>query len=80
MTETCRTYCGLCHPGCGAGLRVEDDRAIQIEGDPAHPSFQGRLCARGRLMIDHLYHPARLNFPLIRTGERGKRVAEAHLG
>lgn len=71
MTEIRRTYCGLCHPRCGALLRIEDGRAIKVEGDPDHPISRGRLCARGRFLIDHLYHPQRLNHPLKRTGERG---------
>jgi len=71
MTETRRAFCGLCHPRCGVRLRVEDGRAVAVEGDPDHPISRGRLCARGKLLIDHLYHPARLNFPLKRTGERG---------
>jgi anaerobic selenocysteine-containing dehydrogenase len=71
MKEMRRTYCGLCHPRCGARLRVEDGRAVKVEGDPEHPISRGRLCARGRLLVDHLYHPARLNYPLKRAGERG---------
>jgi anaerobic selenocysteine-containing dehydrogenase len=71
MTETRRTFCGLCHPRCGVRLRVEDGRAIEVEGDPDHPISRGRLCARGKLLIEHLYHPARLNYPLKRAGERG---------
>lgn len=50
---------------------MEDGHAIKVEGDPDHPISQGRLCARGRLLIDHLYHPARLNYPVKRVGERG---------
>ncbi|MGD0008388.1 MAG: molybdopterin-dependent oxidoreductase [Terriglobia bacterium] len=71
MTKTRRTFCGLCHPRCGVRLRVEDDRALEVEGDPDHPISRGRLCARGKLLVDHLYHPARLNYPLKRVGERG---------
>jgi anaerobic selenocysteine-containing dehydrogenase len=52
-------------------LWVEDDRAVKVEGDPDHPISRGRLCARGRLLVDHLYHPDRLNYPLKRAGERG---------
>jgi len=71
MSEIRRTFCGLCHPRCGARLVIKDGRAIQVEGDPDHPISRGRLCARGRLLVDHLYHPARLNYPLKRAGERG---------
>jgi anaerobic selenocysteine-containing dehydrogenase len=52
-------------------LVIEDGRAVKVEGDPDHPISRGRLCARGRLLVDHLYHPARLNYPLKRLGERG---------
>ncbi|MBI5968424.1 MAG: molybdopterin-dependent oxidoreductase [Deltaproteobacteria bacterium] len=72
MAETRRTYCGLCHPRCGLLFHIEDGRAVKVEGDPKHPISRGRICARGTLMIDHLYHPDRLNYPLKRTGERGE--------
>ncbi|MGD0694672.1 MAG: molybdopterin-dependent oxidoreductase [Terriglobia bacterium] len=71
MRETHRTFCGLCHPRCGARLVIEDGRAIKVEGDAEHPISRGRLCARGRLLVDHLYHPSRLNYPLKRVGARG---------
>jgi anaerobic selenocysteine-containing dehydrogenase len=54
--------------GC---LRAADGRAIKVEADPNHRFSRGRLCARGPLLIDHLYHPERLNYPLKRCGERG---------
>jgi anaerobic selenocysteine-containing dehydrogenase len=79
MLETRRSHCGLCHPRCGVLLEVEDGRAVGIKGDPQHPVSRGLLCARGHLMIDHLYHPDRLNYPLKRNGKRGagewKRIA-----
>ncbi|UCF92690.1 MAG: molybdopterin-dependent oxidoreductase [Desulfobacterales bacterium] len=71
MTETKRTYCGLCHPRCGLLLEIEGGRAVRVKGDANHPITRGMICGRGRLMIDHLYHPDRLNHPLKRTGARG---------
>jgi len=50
---------------------IEDGRAIKVEGDAEHPISRGRLCARGRLLVDRLYHPSRLNYPLKRVGARG---------
>ena len=56
MTETRRTYCGLCHPRCGVRLRVEDGRAIKVEGDPDHPiTPQGQI--RLRLHITAMVDP-----------------------
>ncbi len=71
MTETRRSYCGLCHPRCGLRLEIENGRAVKVSGDPEHPISRGRICGRGKLMLDHVYHPDRINYPLKRKGERG---------
>jgi anaerobic selenocysteine-containing dehydrogenase len=42
-----------------------------VRGDPEHPVNQGKTCVRGRMMLEHLYHPERVNNPLRRVGERG---------
>jgi anaerobic selenocysteine-containing dehydrogenase len=42
-----------------------------VTGDPEHPVTRGRICSRGKLMLDHVYHKDRLNYPLKRKGERG---------
>jgi len=71
MSEIRRTYCGLCHARCGLLLKMKDGRAVSVQGDKDHPVTRGMICSRGRLMIDHLYHPGRINYPLKRVGERG---------
>jgi thiosulfate reductase/polysulfide reductase chain A len=71
MIETRRSYCGLCHPRCGILLEIEDGKVLSVKGDPQHPVSRGRICARGRLMADHIDHPDRINFPLKREGEKG---------
>ncbi|EFK07755.1 molybdopterin oxidoreductase [delta proteobacterium NaphS2] len=72
MSEIRRSYCGLCHPRCGTLLHIENGKVVKVAGDPDHPITRGAICERGRLMLDHLYHPQRLNYPLKRTGERGQ--------
>ncbi len=71
MTEMRRSYCGLCHPRCGMLLEIENGKIVKVKGDPDHPISRGRLCQRGRLMRDHVYHPDRINSPLKRKGGRG---------
>jgi anaerobic selenocysteine-containing dehydrogenase len=44
--------------------------AKKLEGDPAHPINQGKLCARGQAAIQVTYHPDRIGHPLKRTGTR----------
>lgn len=70
--EIRKSYCGLCHPRCGMLLHIDAGRVVKTTGDPDHPITRGALCQRGRLMLDHLYHPQRLNHPLKRVGKRGE--------
>jgi anaerobic selenocysteine-containing dehydrogenase len=81
------SVCPLCHAGCGLLVRVmEGDAEVirqgqvglirmglakKLEGNPAHPINQGKLCARGQAAIQVTYHPDRIRQPLKRTGSRG---------
>lgn len=72
MKNIRRSYCGLCHPRCGTLLHYENEKVVKVTGDPDHPVTRGAICERGRLMVDHLYHPDRLNHPLKRVGKKGE--------
>jgi anaerobic selenocysteine-containing dehydrogenase len=81
------SVCPLCPTGCGMLVRVMDGDAEvlrngqkglvqmglarKLEGNPAHPISQGRLCARGQAAIQVTYHPDRITHPLKRNGARG---------
>src|SRR5438046_8424977 len=81
--------CPLCQSQCGVLVRVmEGDAEVvrngqagvmrmglakKLEGNPAHPISQGKLCARGQAAIQLTYHPDRIARPLKRTGPRGSQ-------
>ena len=65
------SVCGMCPAGCGISVRTREGRAKKIEGNPAHPVSQGRLCALGQAGLQVLYNPDRLTGPLELAGERG---------
>ena len=81
------SVCPLCPAGCGLHVRVMDGDAEvvrngqtgvirmglakKLEGNPAHPINQGKLCVRGQAGIQVTYHPDRLTGPLKRVGPRG---------
>jgi thiosulfate reductase/polysulfide reductase chain A len=65
-------WCGPCHVRCGMLVHFENGRAVKVQGDPENPVNRGALCQRGHLILEHLYHPDRLNFPLKRAGRRGE--------
>jgi menaquinone reductase, molybdopterin-binding-like subunit len=81
------SICTLCPAGCGLIVRVMQGEAEvvrngqlgvikmglakKLEGNPAHPINQGRLCPRGQAGLQVTYHPDRIKNPLARTGPRG---------
>jgi anaerobic selenocysteine-containing dehydrogenase len=81
------SICPLCSAGCGVLVRVMQGEAEvvrngqtgllkmglakKLEGNPAHPISQGKLCARGQASIQITYHPDRIKTPLKRSGQRG---------
>ena len=69
--EIKKSCCYFCHQNCGVLAYVRDGEVIAIEGDPDHPTNQGGLCCRGNIALKHLNHPARINRPMKRVGERG---------
>ncbi len=72
-----KTTC--CYCGVGCGIEIQRDRwgRLTLTGDPDHPSNRGRLCSKGRYLLqvaldrdDRLLHPMlrpHRNAPLERT-------------
>lgn len=65
------SVCGMCPAGCGITVRTREGRAKKIEGNPAHPVNQGRLCALGQAGLQLLYNPDRIIAPLAMSDEDG---------
>ncbi len=81
------SVCTLCQSGCGTLVRVMQGEAEvirngqlgliamglakKIEGNPAHPVNQGKLCPRGQAALQVTYHPDRIKGPLALSGARG---------
>lgn len=66
-----KTTCALCPSGCGLDVRVVNDKAVKIEGNPLHPLNQGVCCLRGQVSLEALYSPERLAHPRLQMGKRG---------
>src|SRR5262245_16097753 len=81
------SICPLCPSGCGILVRIMQGEAEvvrngktglikmglakKLEGNPAHPISQGKLCVRGQAAIQVTYHPDRVTQPMKRSGDRG---------
>ncbi len=71
-TDVRKGWCGPCHVRCGILVQFENGHAVGVQGDPENPLNRGALCKRGHLILEHLYNPDRLNYPLKRAGKRGE--------
>ncbi|MCX8031370.1 MAG: molybdopterin-dependent oxidoreductase [Thermodesulfovibrionales bacterium] len=71
MRNSVFSNCGMCSVRCPIRVEVSDGRVTWIEGNPHIPGMEGSLCARGAAGIALLYDFERLQYPMIRTGERG---------
>ncbi len=67
-----RSFCRMCHGGCGTLVHVSKGRVRKVEGDPEHPMNLGSLCTKGVSSIQQLYSPRRNHYPLKRVGKRGE--------
>ena len=67
-----KAICRMCHGGCGTVVEMVGGAVRRVLGDPDNPVSKGLLCSKaGAASVEQLYHPDRLDHPLIRAGPRG---------
>jgi len=64
QTKSTCCYCGV---GCGVIIHSENDKIIDVKGDPQHPANFGRLCTKGSTLHLSAKLDNRLLYPEIRT-------------
>lgn len=70
---TKKTVCPLdCPDTCGLIATVENGRVVGLHGDPDHPVTRGVICRKMRSYPERVHGPARLLYPMKRTGVKGK--------
>lgn len=62
------TTCRMCGTLCGIIAHIEDNKVVEIEGDPNHICNKGRTCIKGSSAVTWLNRPDRLYKPLKRDG------------
>src|ERR1051325_6902593 len=75
MTEikTIRAVCPHdCPDTCSMVITVEQGKAVKLRGDRDHPFTDGFLCQKVTRYLERVYHPDRLQHPLIRVGPKGR--------
>jgi len=61
-----------CPDTCAMLVTVENGKAIEIRGDPAHPPTAGKLCTKVARYLDRTYSPDRVLHPMRRVGRKGE--------
>ena len=70
-----KTNCIGCVWGCGINAYVEDGKLVKIEGMTEHPLNEGGLCPRGENLIDFVYSPDRLKYPMKKENGGWQRIS-----
>ncbi|MDR0515032.1 MAG: molybdopterin-dependent oxidoreductase, partial [Coriobacteriaceae bacterium] len=68
--RSCCRACGKCE--CGVWVTVQDGKVIKTECDENSFGTAGNHCAKGQASLQSAYHPARLMYPMKRTGPKGQ--------
>lgn len=65
------TYDGSVPGGEGVLVRVMEGRAKKVRGNPRFPTNQGKQSPASDSLLQSLYHPDRIDGPMLRNGPRG---------
>jgi anaerobic selenocysteine-containing dehydrogenase len=60
-----------CPDTCAFLYHVEDERLVEVTGNPDHPMTRGSLCVKLKDYAEHHYNPARVLYPMKRVGPKG---------
>jgi len=70
-----KTDCILCVSGCGINAYVEDGKLTAVSGMVEHPLNRGELCARGESIVEYVYSPDRLQYPMKKVNGGFERIS-----
>lgn len=70
MSQEIKASCRGCHGGCMHILTVEDGKITKVRPDPDGPLNRGHACVKGMSIIEQMYHPDRIIYPMKRIGPK----------
>lgn len=75
MANIIKTDCALCVNCCGVDAYVEDGKLVKVEGSAEHFLNEGTLCPKGEHLVDWVYSPDRLKYPMKKVNGRFQRLS-----
>ena len=67
MRKETKSTCCYCGVGCGVIIKTENDKIVDVKGDPNHPANFGRLCTKGETLHLSVKPDNRALYPEMRT-------------
>lgn len=65
----------MCPWGCGIIAELEEGKLVNVKGDPDHPWNHGRLCPKAAGIMDHVFSPHRIKYPLKKIAGGFERIS-----
>jgi len=76
VNTTVKFACPMdCFDACGLLAEVADGRVVRLKGDSDHPLTRGRICSKGKKLLERLYHPKRLLSPIYKEAGQWKTLS-----
>ncbi len=73
MIKETKSTCCYCGVGCGVIIKTENDKIVDVQGDPKHPANFGRLCTKGSTLHLTAKLDARALYPELRSSRNAPR-------
>ncbi|MDP2230672.1 nitrate reductase [Methylotenera sp.] len=74
MIKQTKSTCCYCGVGCGVIIHSENNKIIDVKGDPDHPANFGRLCTKGATLHLTAKLDNRLLYPELRASRNAPRA------
>jgi len=72
--QVIKTDCILCINSCGIDAYVEDGKLVKVEGMKEHGVSKGYICPRGEALVEYVYSPDRLQYPMKKVDGEFQRI------
>lgn len=73
MIKETKSTCCYCGVGCGVIIKTDNDKIVDVKGDPNHPANFGRLCTKGSTLHLTAKLDARALYPEMRASRDAAR-------
>lgn len=74
-TQVVKTDCALCVNCCGINAYVREGKLVKVEGMQEHPINRGALCPKGEKLVEYVYSPDRLKYPMKQENGNWRKIS-----